>query len=108
MAGIPPLGGFFAKYLVLLHAFEKNLIFEVVVGLATSLISTYYYLRIIKIIKFEQPDGAMPSSPSLTPRRQSQLFIAEALLWSFIVFAPAILGLTYTLAITQGPAPFLV
>jgi len=80
MAGIPPLGGFFAKYLVLLHAFEKNLIVEVVVGLATSLISTYYYLRIIKILKFEQPDGAMPSAPCLTPRRQNQLFVAEALL----------------------------
>lgn len=80
MAGIPPLGGFFAKYLVLLHAFEKNLIVEVVVGLATSLVSTYYYLRIIKILKFEQLDGAMPASPCLTPRRQNQLFTAEALL----------------------------
>jgi NADH-quinone oxidoreductase subunit N len=80
MAGIPPLGGFFAKYFVLLHAFEKGLFVEVIVGLATSLISTYYYLRIIKIVKFEQPDGAMPASPCLTSRRQGQLFIAEALL----------------------------
>lgn len=80
MAGIPPLGGFFSKYLVLLHAFEKGLMVEVIVGLATSLISTYYYLRIIKIVKFEQPDGATPSSPCLTTRRQNQLFFAEALL----------------------------
>jgi len=99
MAGIPPLGGFFAKYFVLLHAFEKGLFVEVIVGLATSLISTYYYLRIIKIVKFEQPDGAMPASPCLTSRRQGQLFIAEALLWAFIVFAPAILSLTYSLAL---------
>lgn len=80
MAGIPPLGGFFAKYFVLLHAFEKGLMLEVIVGLATSLISTYYYLRIIKIVKFEQPDGAIPSSPELSPRHNLLLRGAEIML----------------------------
>lgn len=50
MAGIPPLAGFFGKYYLLLHAMEQNLYSLVIVGLATSLISTYYYLRLIKII----------------------------------------------------------
>ena len=49
MAGIPPLAGFFGKYYLLLHAQEHGLSILVISGLATSLVSTYYYLRLIKI-----------------------------------------------------------
>jgi len=55
MAGIPPLGGFFGKYYLFLHSFEVGHIGLVVVGMVTSLIATYYYLRIIKLMWFEQP-----------------------------------------------------
>jgi len=48
MAGIPPLAGFFGKYYLLLHAQEQELYSLVIIGLLTSLISTYYYLRVIK------------------------------------------------------------
>lgn len=48
MAGIPPLAGFFGKYYLLLHALEQGFYLMVVTGLVTSLISTYYYLRVIK------------------------------------------------------------
>jgi NADH-quinone oxidoreductase subunit N len=54
MAGIPPLGGFFGKYYLFLHTFEIGHIELVIVGMVTSLIATYYYLRIIKIMWFEQ------------------------------------------------------
>lgn len=50
MAGIPPLVGFFGKYYLLVHAMESGQFALVIVGLATSLISTYYYLRVIKIL----------------------------------------------------------
>jgi len=50
MAGIPPLGGFFGKYFLFLHSFEVGHILLVIVGMITSLIATYYYLRIIKIM----------------------------------------------------------
>lgn len=49
MAGIPPLAGFFGKYYLLLHAQEQGLSVLVIAGLATSVVSTYYYLRLIKI-----------------------------------------------------------
>jgi NADH-quinone oxidoreductase subunit N len=55
MAGIPPLGGFFGKYYLFLHSFEVGHIGLVVIGMITSLIATYYYLRIIKLMWFEQP-----------------------------------------------------
>jgi NADH-quinone oxidoreductase subunit N len=50
MAGIPPLGGFFGKYYLFVHSFETGHIDLVVIGMFTSLISAYYYLRIIKIM----------------------------------------------------------
>jgi NADH-quinone oxidoreductase subunit N len=50
MAGIPPLGGFFGKYFLFLHSFEVGHVLLVVIGMITSLIATYYYLRIIKIM----------------------------------------------------------
>ena len=48
MAGIPPLAGFFGKYYLLSSLMEKGLFAAVIIGLAVSLITAYYYLRIIK------------------------------------------------------------
>ena len=53
MAGIPPLGGFFGKYFLLFHAFSMGYYSLVIMGILTSLISTFYYLRIVKIMWFE-------------------------------------------------------
>lgn len=50
MAGIPPLVGFFGKYYLLIHAMESQQLILVIVGLASSLISAYYYLRLVKIL----------------------------------------------------------
>lgn len=50
MAGIPPLGGFFGKYFIFLHSFETGNLFLVVMGMVTSIIAAYYYLRIVKIM----------------------------------------------------------
>jgi NADH-quinone oxidoreductase subunit N len=53
MAGIPPFAGFFGKFFLLLEAFNSTLYSVVIVALVTSLISAYYYIRIIKITFFE-------------------------------------------------------
>jgi len=58
MAGIPPLAGFFVKYFVLLETFLAGLTLQVINGLATSLISAFYYLRLIKTAMFESTIGA--------------------------------------------------
>jgi NADH-quinone oxidoreductase subunit N len=54
MAGVPPLVGFFGKYYLILFAQQQNLLALVICGLATSLISTYYYLRIVKTLWFDR------------------------------------------------------
>lgn len=80
MAGIPPLAGFFVKYFVLLEAFLAGLTLQVINGLATSLISAFYYLRLIKTAMFESTLGAVPIKQHLTPDRVFLLLVLEAIL----------------------------
>jgi NADH-quinone oxidoreductase subunit N len=53
MAGIPPLAGFFAKWYVFLAAVNAGLIPLAIIGVLTSVIGAFYYLRIIKLMYFE-------------------------------------------------------
>ena len=54
LAGIPPLGGFFAKFYIFTAVLEKQMYFLAIIGLLTTVISAYYYLRIIKTIYFDE------------------------------------------------------
>lgn len=80
MAGIPPLAGFFVKYFVLLETFLAGLTFQVINGLATSLISAFYYLRLIKTAMFESTIGAVPIKLYLNTDRLFLLLVLEAIL----------------------------
>ena len=53
LAGIPPLGGFFAKFFVFMSVIESELYALAIIGLLTTVISAFYYLKIIKIIYFD-------------------------------------------------------
>ena len=53
MAGIPPLVGFFAKYMVLYSAIENGYNFLALIGILASVISAAYYLRMIRVIHFD-------------------------------------------------------
>ena len=53
LAGIPPLAGFFAKFYIFMAVIEKSMYFLAVVGLLSTVIASFYYLRIIKIIYFD-------------------------------------------------------
>ena len=54
LAGIPPLGGFFAKFYVFMTVIENEMYTLAIIGLITTVISAFYYLRIIKIIYFDK------------------------------------------------------
>ncbi len=55
LAGIPPLAGFFAKFYVFLAAINAGLYVLAVIGVLSSVVGAYYYLRIIKIMYFDEP-----------------------------------------------------
>jgi NADH-quinone oxidoreductase subunit N len=55
LAGIPPLAGFFGKYFVFLAAVKSGLYALAVIGVVASVVGAYYYLRIVKIIYFDEP-----------------------------------------------------
>ncbi|MAH74373.1 MAG: NADH-quinone oxidoreductase subunit N [Candidatus Pelagibacter sp. TMED197] len=53
LAGIPPLGGFFAKFYIFSSVLEQKMYTLAIIGLLTTVISAFYYLRIIKTIYFD-------------------------------------------------------
>ena len=53
LAGIPPLAGFFAKFYIFMAVVEESMYFLAIVGLLSTVIAAFYYLRIIKIIYFD-------------------------------------------------------
>ncbi|MEO0393183.1 MAG: NADH-quinone oxidoreductase subunit NuoN [Pseudomonadota bacterium] len=55
MAGIPPLAGFFGKLVVFQAAVEAELYTLAVVGVLASVVGAFYYLRIIKLMYFDEP-----------------------------------------------------
>jgi len=55
LAGIPPLAGFFAKFYVFMAVIEADLYALAIIGLVTTVVSAFYYLRIIKVIYFDKP-----------------------------------------------------
>jgi len=55
MAGIPPLVGFFTKLYVFVAALEAGLIWLAIIGALSSVVGAYYYIRIIKVMYFDEP-----------------------------------------------------
>jgi NADH-quinone oxidoreductase subunit N len=60
MAGIPPTGGFAAKYLLFYSAIQANEISLVVIGVLCSAVSVYYYLRVLVYMYMRDPVGSAP------------------------------------------------
>ena len=54
LAGIPPLAGFFAKFYIFMAVIEQEMYFLAIVGLLSTVVAAFYYLRIIKTIYFDE------------------------------------------------------
>ena len=53
LAGIPPLAGFFAKFYIFMAVIEESMYFLAIIGLLSTVVAAFYYIRIIKIIYFD-------------------------------------------------------
>lgn len=84
LAGVPPLAGFFGKFYIFVAAINAGLVPLAVIGLLTSVIGAVYYLRIVKIMYFDdEAEGFEPTSRTL-----SVIMTLSAIFVAFFVIFP--------------------
>jgi len=89
LAGIPPLAGFFAKFYVFMSVIENGMYALAIIGLLSTVISAFYYLRIIKIIYFDEIKNPLDEIKDL--RITSTVFLSCSILILFFLY-PSILN----------------
>jgi NADH-quinone oxidoreductase subunit N len=87
MAGVPPMAGFFAKIYVLLPAIEQGFWAMAVIGVLSSVVSAYYYLRIVKVMYFDAPVTGF----DMRPAGVSVVLAASGVFTLFFFLFPALL-----------------
>jgi len=88
LAGIPPLAGFFAKFYVFMAVIEVKMYALAIIGLVTTVISAFYYLRIIKVIYFDKPKK--PFEESYDWGLKISLILSSILILTYFIY-PSIL-----------------
>jgi NADH-quinone oxidoreductase subunit N len=91
LSGIPPTAGFFAKLYVFLAAIDAKLAGLAVIGVVTSVVSAFYYLRVVKVMYFDDPAAAFDRP--LTAELTGIVFVtAVATLFFFALPGPVVGG----------------
>lgn len=92
MSGLPPLAGFFAKLVVFQAAVASGYYVLAIVGVVTSVVAAAYYLRIIKVILFDEPGDSLDEEDALS--RNVVAVICAVLVIVFILQPDFLLNLT--------------
>ena len=97
LAGIPPLAGFWAKYYAFMPAIKAGLYWLAVIGVVASVVGAYYYLRIIKIMFFDDPKAAFLP---VRPRVGAVIAIAGIFVLLFVVLPSPLVDAAWSAAAT--------
>ena len=89
LAGVPPLGGFFAKFYVFVAVIEQKMYALAIIGLLTTVMSAFYYLKIIKTIYFDDSIITFESVKNKTA--QISIFASCIVLTTFFLY-PSVLN----------------
>jgi NADH-quinone oxidoreductase subunit N len=89
LAGVPPAAGFFAKLYIFLAAIDAKLTGLAVIGVVTSVIGAFYYLRIVKVMYFDEPVAAF-DSPIAGELKGVLLVTALVTLFFFLLPGPVV------------------
>ena len=89
LAGIPPLAGFFAKFYIFTSVIEQKMYTLAIIGLLTTVISAFYYLKIIKTIYFD--DSVITFDPNKNKVTNATIIISCSLIITFFLY-PSILN----------------
>jgi len=87
LAGIPPLAGFFGKWYVFVAAIEADLYGLAIIGVLASVVGAFYYLRIVKIMYFDEEQSAFETMPV---ELRVIMTVAGVFVIGFILFAGSI------------------
>src|SRR5215470_7141328 len=101
MAGVPWLAGFFGKFYVFYAAVQAGLIWLAVIGFVTSVISAFYYLRIVKVMYFDDPVVTFDRSPGWT--MNAIIGVSGLLIFCFFAFAGPVLDAAQAAAASLFP-----
>jgi len=85
MAGIPPLAGFFGKLYVFLAAIESGLYLLAVIGVLASVVAAFYYLRIVKLMYFDEPAEAFDRPIG---REMTAVLLVSGVVIAFFIVLP--------------------
>jgi len=89
MAGIPPTAGFFSKLYIFLAAIDAHLTGLAIIGVVTSVVGAFYYLRVVKVMYFDEPAGAFdPMSVEL----KAVLFVTAVVTMFFFLLPDPVVG----------------
>jgi len=97
LAGIPPLAGFFAKFYIFMSVVENKMYTLAIIGLLSTVISTFYYLRIIKIIYFDEANKSFDQTKNLGIL--TTLSLSCLILLSFFIYPSFLNNIVETLLI---------
>ncbi|WP_374307817.1 NADH-quinone oxidoreductase subunit NuoN [Methylocella sp.] len=91
LAGVPPLAGFFAKWYVFNAAIQAHLYWLAVIGVLSSAVAAFYYLRIVKVMYFDDP---APAFDRPSPALSAVLAISTAFVLFLFVYPAPFVGAT--------------
>ena len=91
LAGIPPLAGFFAKFYVFMAVIKVEMYTLAIIGLITTVISAFYYLRIIKIIYFDDPKEIFEIDKNLGLK--VSLFLSTIIILIYFIYPSLLLDM---------------
>ena len=97
LAGIPPLAGFFAKFYIFISVIESKMYTLAIIGLLSTVVSAFYYLRIIKIIYFDDANKSFDQIKNLGI--STTLFLSCIILISFFIYPSFLNNIVKTLVI---------
>ncbi len=89
LAGVPPAAGFFAKLYVFLAAIDAKLTGLAVIGVVTSVVGAFYYLRIVKVMYFDEPAAAF-DTPIAAELKGVLVVTALVTLFFFLLPGPVV------------------
>jgi NADH-ubiquinone oxidoreductase chain 2 len=92
MAGIPPLMGFFAKYAVLYSSIHNGYYFISLIAILASVVSAAYYLRVVRVLYFDEPASGIPSqSPAVLTSAHSYVIAVLTVFIVLFVLQPSLI-----------------